>query len=63
MLNVQQELAEAQVALSNADQKLASLKVQHGGDTTTPPYGWPTRIAGPSCAASARLVTATSDPG
>ena len=34
MLNVQQELAEAQVALSNADQKLASLKVQHGGDTT-----------------------------
>lgn len=34
MLNVQQELAEAQVALSNAEQKLASLKVQHGGDTT-----------------------------
>lgn len=34
LLNVQQELAEAQVALSNADQKLASLKVQHGGETS-----------------------------
>src|ERR1700741_3799955 len=27
---------------------------------TTPPYEWPTRIAGPSSAASVRLVTATS---
>ncbi|HEX3762821.1 MAG TPA: efflux RND transporter periplasmic adaptor subunit [Kofleriaceae bacterium] len=34
LLSVQQELAEAQVALSNADQKLASLKVQHGGETS-----------------------------
>src|SRR5262249_58665255 len=34
LLNVQQELAEAQVALSNAEQKLASLRVQHGGETT-----------------------------
>lgn len=34
LLNVQQELAEAQVALSNAEQKLASLKVQHGGETS-----------------------------
>lgn len=33
LLNVQQELAEAQVALSSAEQKLASLKVQHGGET------------------------------
>src|SRR4030095_3065977 len=27
---------------------------------TTPPYEWPTRIAGPFCVASARFVTATS---
>src|SRR5207245_2884547 len=27
---------------------------------TAPPYEWPTRITGPSCAASVRLVTATS---
>jgi len=34
LLGVQQELAEAQVALSSAEQKLASLKVQHGGETS-----------------------------
>jgi RND family efflux transporter MFP subunit len=34
LLSVRQELAEAQVALSNAEQKLASLNVRHGGETT-----------------------------
>jgi RND family efflux transporter MFP subunit len=34
LLGVQQELAEAKVALDNAEQKLASLKVRSGDDTT-----------------------------